>query len=88
MYTSILKHIARNQLCKAFYGPKFEKMKKRHARIRKRINREEIGTEEELKKQKERYDSDQKLREKKKNKYQKRKEESGITSSQILQIQN
>merc|ERR1712080_296016 len=35
-YTSILKHVGNSKLCKAFYGPRFEKMKKRHRRIRMR----------------------------------------------------
>lgn len=77
-YTSILKHIGNTDLCKAFYGPKFEKMKTRHARIRKRIYREENGTNEELKKQRENYGQNQKLREEKQRQYQKRKEEDKI----------
>ena len=66
-YTSILKHIGKNDLCKAFYGPKYEKMKKRHARIRKQLYREEHGTEKELEQKREKYNSDSKLREKNKN---------------------
>ena len=43
-YTSILKHVGMNSLCKAFYGPKFEEVQRRHANIRKGIYREEHGS--------------------------------------------
>jgi hypothetical protein len=50
-YTSLFKHIAHNKLCKDFYGPKFEKMKKRHASLRMRQYREEHGRKSEFQKQ-------------------------------------
>ena len=77
-YTSMLKHISHRKLCREFYGPKFDEMKRRHARIRKQLYREKNGVENELQVQKEKYNSDPKLRERKKIEYKKRKEESKV----------
>ena len=71
-YTSILKHVGNTKLCKDFYGPKFQEIQKRHARIRKNIYREENGTKEELQKQREKYSSDPDLKEKKSKQAQER----------------
>ena len=63
------------KLCKEFYGPLYEKMKRRHARIRKQIYREENGIQNELQNQKEKYNSDPILQKKKQELYKKRKAE-------------
>ena len=78
-YTSILKHVSNTKLCKEFYGPKFEEIQRRHSNIRKQIYREKHGREAEYLKEREKYNSDKIIREKKhlqsQKNYQTRKEE-------------
>ena len=68
---TILKHIGNSEACKIYYGPRYEEWKKEHKNIKMRIHREEFGIKKELEQQRKRYTSDPKVREKKKNQYEK-----------------
>ena len=50
---TILKHIGHKEACKSHYGPRFEEMKRKKNKDRKRKSRQKLGTGHELKQQKE-----------------------------------
>merc|ERR1712079_191158 len=53
--SKIVRHISRKKECKLYYGPRFDEMKKCNSKTKKRKSRQEIGTEQELKRQRESY---------------------------------
>ena len=53
--SSLMRHISHNEECKIFYGSRMESMKKRKDRHRKRKSRKNIGSDKELKKQRDSY---------------------------------
>ena len=55
LQSSLLKHISHSEECKSFYGPRFEEMKQKKTRNKKRKSRQKLGIQQELKKQKESY---------------------------------
>ena len=69
-WNSILKHIGRNEACKIFCSG-FENWKKGHKKIKMRHFRKEFGNKEELAQQRKRYASDPRVRENKRNYYEK-----------------
>jgi hypothetical protein len=50
-----LRHIGKNEKCKNYYGPRFDAMKRKKKRHNKRLSRQRIGTDKELKKQRDNY---------------------------------
>ena len=53
--SSILKHRSHNEKCKSFYGVRFDEMKRKKIRQKKRKSRQKLGIQHELKKQRETY---------------------------------
>jgi hypothetical protein len=68
--SSILKHIGNSQACKVYYGPRFDRMKRKKDIISIKKWRKEKGKEKELKEQRELYAQDPEKKEKKKVYYQ------------------
>ena len=75
--SSLLIHIAKSTVCKTFYGPKFQVMKKTQQRERKRKYRENMSLEERkknLEKGRKSYSENSDLKKKKKLAYVEKKE--------------
>ena len=53
--STILMHLSHRKDCKSHYGPRFEDMKRKKNRHKKRKSRQKLGTEHELKKNREAY---------------------------------
>ena len=70
--STILKHIGHNANCKSHYGPRFEDMKRKKNRHKKRKSRQKLGTKHEMKKQR--------------GSYKRKNEKMGEKSSQQLKI--
>ena len=53
--STILKHIVQMKECKAFYGPRYEEMKRKKNRNKVRKHRKKVGLDQELRKKREKY---------------------------------
>ena len=74
----VLRHIARTEACKIFYGPRFEEMKREHRRQRKEFQRKENGTKKELDQQRQRYATNPEVRQRKNDYYEEDKKKQEI----------
>ena len=68
--TSILVHIGKNESCKSHYGSRFDEQKRKANCLRKQLSRKKLGKEKELKRKRESYAQNKKVKENKRQSFQ------------------